>query len=237
MQIATEQVTRTRPEIELIDEHLALDGKHILELGCGKADLTRIIATTGQGRQVMALEVDEIQHALNKKITDLDNVEFRLAGAEDIPAADASFDLVFMFKSLHHVPPALMGKSLKEISRVLKPGGLAYISEPVFAGDFNEVMRLFHDEQTVRQAAFDTVKASVDSGRFELVDELFFNAPLHFDNFAAFEEQVIGATHTEFALSPKVHQQVKERFARHMGAQGADFLAPMRVDLLRKAET
>ena len=234
MQIATEQVTRTLREIEIIDEHLALNGKRILELGCGKAELTRSIATTGQGRQVMALEVDDIQHALNEKITDLDNVEFRLAGAEDIPAADASFDVVFMFKSLHHVPQALMGQSLKEISRVLKPGGLAYISEPVFAGDFNAVMRLFHDEQAVRQAAFDAVKASVDSGRLELVAELFFNAPLHFENFAAFEEQVIGATHTEFDLSSEVHQQVKDRFALHMGSQGADFLAPMRVDLLQR---
>ena len=89
MRIATEQVTRTCPEIDIVNEHLALDAKRILELGCGKAELTRLIAAGGHGRQVMALEVDEIQHALNKKITDLPNVECRLAGAQDIPASSA----------------------------------------------------------------------------------------------------------------------------------------------------
>ncbi len=237
MQIATEQVARTCPEIDIINEHLALDAKHILELGCGKAELTRLIATAGHDRRIMALEVDKIQHALNEKITDLPNVEFRLAGAQDIPAADASFDLVFMFKSLHHVPQALLGKSLDEIRRVLKPGGLAYISEPVFAGDFNDLMRLFHDEQAVRQAAFYALKAAVDSGRFALVAELFFNAPLHFENFAAFEEQVIGVTHTAHNLSPALYAEVKKRFAGHMDDQGADFLAPIRVDLLQKPVT
>jgi hypothetical protein len=51
-----------------------------------------------------------------------------------------------------------MDRSMREISRVLKPGGTVYISEPVFAGDFNEILRLFHGEQKVREAAFNTVK-------------------------------------------------------------------------------
>jgi ubiquinone/menaquinone biosynthesis C-methylase UbiE len=234
MQIAKEQVQRTCPEMDIIDECLALDGRRILELGCGRAELTRAIATAGHDRQVLALEVDEVQHALHQQITDLDNVEFRLAGAEDIPADDNSVDVVFMFKSLHHVPEELMAKSFDEISRVLSPGGYAYISEPVFAGDFNEILRLFHDEQYVRNAAFNAIRAAVDSGRFELADELFFNTPMHFENFSDFEEKVIGATHTDHQLSAELQEQVSSSFEKHMADDGANFVMPLRVDLLRK---
>lgn len=34
----------------------------------------------------------------------------------------------------------MMEASMQEIRRVLKQGGLVYISEPVFAGDFNEIL-------------------------------------------------------------------------------------------------
>jgi SAM-dependent methyltransferase len=234
MHIAQERVERVCPEMDIINECLELDGKQILELGCGRAELTRAIATSGHDREVLALEVDEVQHELHQQITDLNNVLFRLAGAENIPADDNSFDVVFMFKSLHHVPIELMAQSFNEISRVLKPGGYAYISEPVFAGDFNEILRLFHDEQSVREAAFNAIQQAIDSGRFELADELFFNSPIHFENFADFEDKVIGATHTDHQLSAELHKQVGLRFEQHMGPDGAHFAMPIRVDLLRK---
>ena len=82
-------------------------------------------------------------------------------------------DVVLMFKSLHHVPVDLMDQALREIRRVLKPDGLVYISEPLFAGEFNEILRLFHDEQKVREAAFSAVKKAVDAGLFRLVEEIF----------------------------------------------------------------
>jgi ubiquinone/menaquinone biosynthesis C-methylase UbiE len=234
MQIARQDATRTCPEMHIINEQLSLDGKTILELGCGTAELTRIIATAGSERRVLALEVDEMQHAENMKITDLDNVEFALAGAQEIPAAAGSVDLVFMFKSLHHVPESLMAQSFDEIARVLKPGGYAYISEPVFAGEFNEILRLFHDEQKVREAAFNATRSAVESGQFELVDQLFFNTPVHFADFSDFEHKVIGVSHTQHHLSEAVHELVKARFESNMGDTDARFSAPIRVDLLKK---
>jgi SAM-dependent methyltransferase len=234
VRIARTPIERTCPETDIINEYLDLDNKTILELGCGTAELTRVIATGGAGRQVLALEVDEIQHAANLKISDLHNVEFGLAGAQAIPAADNSIDVVFMFKSLHHVPGELLGQSFSEIARVLKPGGLAYISEPVFDGEFNEILRLFHDEQAVRESAFKATLAAIESGDFELIEQLFFNTPVRFENFADFERKVIGVSHTQHHLSPDVYKQVEARFATNMGADAADFVAPIRVDLLRK---
>ena len=234
MKIAVERIDVNCPESEIYNRLLALDGKHILELGCGGAEITRNIASAGAGRKITALEVDEIAHGKNLQITDLPNVTFGLAGAQDIPLEDEAVDVVFMFKSLHHVPLELMDPAMREIRRVLKPGGLAYISEPVFAGAFNEILRLFHDESKVREAAFNTVKKAVDEGLFKLVDETFFNSPMKFESFADFENRILKVTHTHHSLSEEVYDLVKQGFEGHVGDDGAHFLMPIRVDLLQR---
>jgi len=235
MKLAAETIDLSCPEAEIYQRLLALDGKHILELGCGSAAITRDIATSGTDRRITALEVDEIAHEKNLQTGDLPNVTFGLAGAEDIPLEDESVDVVLMFKSLHHVPVDLMDQALREIRRVLKPDGLVYISEPLFAGEFNEILRLFHDEQKVREAAFSAVKKAVDAGLFRLVEEIFFNSPMQFENFADFETRIIRATHTEHRLDEKLYSLVRQRFEAHVGDAGAHFLMPVRVDLLKKA--
>ena len=234
MRISIQHIDKTCPETEVYHELLDLDGKHILELGCGSAMITRDIATAGPDRKVTAYEVDEQAHQQNLKITDLPNVEFGLAGAQEIPLDDASVDVVFMFKSLHHVPLELMDQSLHEIHRVLRPGGKAYISEPVYAGDFNEILRLFHDERVVREAAFTAVKKAVDTGLFNLVEETFFKAPMQFADFTDYEERILGVTHTNHQLDDDLYQAVKQKFEQHMGNDGALFKMPIRVDLLEK---
>lgn len=234
MKIASEKIDVNCPEPEIYNRLLSLDNKHILELGCGSAQITRDIATSGTKRKITAFEVDEIAYEKNLQIKDLPNVTFGLSGAQEIPLQDESVDVVFMFKSLHHVPLQLMDASMQEIRRVLKPGGLAYISEPVFAGDFNEILRLFHDEQKVREAAFNTVKKAVDDGLFTLVEEIFFNSPMMFENFAEFENNIIKATHSNHVLDEKLYNTVKQRFEQYIGDDGAHFLMPIRVDLLQK---
>ncbi|HUW51356.1 MAG TPA: class I SAM-dependent methyltransferase [Sulfuricella sp.] len=223
-------------ERSIYERILPLEGAHVLELGCGKADKTRAIAQTGIA-SMTALEVDRIQHAKNLRITDLPKASFLLGGAEAIPATDEQFDIVFMFKSLHHVPLDMMDRAIAEIRRVLKPGGLAYLSEPVYAGDFNDILRMFHDEKAVREAAFAAIERAVQGGMFELVEQKFFSTPGHFDNFEQFEERILMVTHTHHQLAPGLYQAVKDKFMRRMTAQGADFINPVRVDLLRKKQT
>ena len=236
MKIAESHIDISCPESEIYEPLLALDGKHILELGCGSAQITRNIATTGSERKITALEVDQIAHDKNLQIKDLPNVTFGLAGAQAIPLPDESVDVALMFKSLHHVPLELMESSMQEIRRVLKPGALLYISEPIFAGEFNEILRLFHDEQKVREAAFNTVKKVVQDGLFELREEIFFNSPMCFESFAEFESNTINATHSHHSLDEALYQQVKQRFEKHLGDDGANFWMPMRVDLLQRPQ-
>lgn len=234
MQIHDPTVTDIVDEAEIYTDLLPLDGARVIELGCGAAAHTRAIAGTGRPASVLACEVDDIQHAANLEATDVpDTVTFARAGAEAIPSEDDSADVVVMFKSLHHVPVESMDAAMAEIARVLRPGGLAYISEPVYAGDFNEVLRLFHDEGEVRRKAFEAVQRAVDGGVLDLAGQRFFNTRNDFDDFADFEEKVLGVTHTEHNLSPELYEQVRETFEGFMGPDGARFVMPIRVDLLR----
>ena len=235
MRISDPEANLVANEADILDEFLHLNGATVLELGCGRAEKTRIVAQ--KSASVLALEVDEAQLAKNLSITDLPNVRFAHGGAEKIPAADSSFDIVLMFKSLHHVPTDLMGSAFSEIRRVLKPGGVAYISEPVYSGDFNEILKLFHDEKAVREAAFAAEEHEVLSGRLALVSQKFFLQPMNFVNFAQFQEQVLNVTHTEHKLSDETFEKVRSKFDAHMTQEGATFHMPIRVDLLRKPVT
>ena len=234
MKIADPTQTTLVNEVILMLDTLPFDGARVLELGCGKAEKTRALAETGLVAEILALEVDAIQHARNLQVTDLPNVRFAHGGAEAIPAEDNAFDIVIMLKSLHHVPVAHMDTALSEIARVLKPGGQAWISEPVFAGELNEIMRLFHDEKIVRETAFAAVCRAVENGRLSLKEERFFNTRSQFDNFEQFDARMNRVTHSNHSLSPELYREVQEKFAAHLTPQGATFLNPQRVDLLQK---
>ena len=205
----------------------------ILELGCGAADLSRKLLARYAGCEVTALEVDERQHAKNQLLP-AERLHFVQAGAQAIPFSAENFDLALMLKSLHHVPLDLLGQALSEVHRVLRPSGLLYISEPVFAGSLNEVMRLFHDEEKVRAAALEAVRAAVASGRWEQVSETFFDIPVHYRDFADFEQRMIAVTYADHRLDETVLKAVRARFEPHMSTDGARFQRPMRVNLLRR---
>ncbi len=235
MQINDTTAYRVMTEQDVIAAHLDLRDRQVLELGCGRAWMTRLLAREFHPARVVATEVDRVQHAKNLQITDLPGVQFRYGGAEHIDAEDGEFDTVLMFKSLHHVPRDLLDQALGEIHRVLRPGGVAYFSEPVYWGDFNAILSLFNDERRVRELAFDSLRRAVDEGRFTLQAEVFFQVPGTYDSWQAFEERFIHVTHTEHRIAPELYRRIQAAFMAHMTPNGAHFLKPHRVDILRRA--
>jgi len=57
---------------------------------------------------------------------------------------------------------------------------------------------------------------------------------MKFESFAEFENNTIKATHSNHMLDEKLYNLVKQRFEQHIGDDGAQFLMPIRVDLLQK---
>jgi len=236
LKLLEKNITQTINESYLI-ETLNLNNKKILELGCGNANMTKMIAQNGFDRQIIACEVDEIQHEKNLK-EEIENIEFILAGAEDIPLEDCSIDFVFMFKSFHHVPKNMMQKALSEIKRVLKPNGIAYISEPLFQGEQNELIRLFHDEEQVRIDAFEAIKEAVEKEEFKLFQEVFFQSEVTYESFEDFENKMMNVTYNDNNIDETLRKKVEEKYKSFGTKKCSDekltFLKPFRVDILQK---
>ena len=130
-------------ELDVLAALVPVAGRDIVELGCGAAKLARALLDRHPDTRVTGLEVDERQHAKNLA-TPQPGLQFVAAGAQSIPVADASFDAALMLKSLHHVPMPLLASALTEVARVLRPRGHLYVSEPVYDGPLNDVVRLFN---------------------------------------------------------------------------------------------
>ncbi len=222
-------------EIEFLRRLVPLEGARVVDLGCGNGDFARKLLSPGGAASVDAFEVDARQHAKNLQAPPLPGLSFHAGGAERIALADGSRDLVVMMKSLHHVPGALMDQAFAEIRRVLAPGGHLYISEPVYAGEFNDIVKLFHDEGAVRAEAQAALRRADGAKVLALVAEHEFMAPLFFRDFADFERRIIRVTHSDHSLSDSLLAEVRGKLEAHITPEGARFTRPMRIDLMRRA--
>ncbi len=223
-------------EIDLLAQLLPAPGPRVIELGCGSARMARQMLQRWPDMSYLGLEVDQVQHARN--LQDVPpRMRFEAAGAQDIPCADAQFDLALMLKSLHHVPVDLMDKALAEVARVLAPGGYLYVSEPVYAGPLNEVVRLYNDEGVVRaaaQAALDRALAAPNSLWREAAQQRF-ETPVKFADFDDFAQRMMYPSFANHQITPALRDQVAAAFAPHCTASGAHFVRPMHVRLLQRA--
>jgi SAM-dependent methyltransferase len=223
----------TGEELDVMNRILSFAGASVLELGCGAAWMLRRLASRYPDSRFVATEVDEVQHDKNLR-EPVANLEFRLEGAQAIGEPDASVDIVLMLKSLHHVPSALMGQAMNEITRVLKPGGVAYFSEPVYQGDFNALMSLIHDEKQVRELAFEAIRSLAGRDDMALQEQIFLNVPGCYESWEQFEARFLKVTHTRLNIDGARYEHIKTAFMKHLGDDGARFLKPHRIDVIRK---
>ena len=229
-----EQAGLVTDEAEFMQQVLPLAGARVVELGCGKADLARKLLQRRAVAQVTGFEVDARQHAANRQAPAVPGLRFVEGGAEATGLPDASCDGVVMLKSLHHVPLPELDRALDEIARILVPGGWLYVSEPVYAGDFNDIVKLFHDEGEVRAAAQEALHRAPSRGRLAWEREIVFDTPLHFRDFEDFDNRIVRVTHSDHSLSAELEREVRNRFERFMTPEGARFVRQMRIAILRR---
>ena len=221
-------------ELDVLAQLLPLERQRIIELGCGDARLVRALLRRWPSCRVAALETDRRQHAKNLE-SPQDGIVFVAAAAQAIPAPAAAFDIALMLKSLHHVPLDTMAAALDEIARVVRGGGHFYVSEPVYAGPLNDVMRLFHDEGRVRAAAQAALDAAAQGGAWRQVAERRFATPVRFGSFDDFERRMMRPTFADHQLDDALVARVRDAFAPHCDAGGsASFARPLHVRLLQR---
>lgn len=110
----------------MISEMLKLDleGKELLDMGCGTAVLA-ILAKMKGAKRVVGIDIDEwaYNNALeNTRLNHTTDIQIALGGAEQIPAF-GTFDIVFA-----NINRNILLNDIKSYASCLKPGGLLYMS-------------------------------------------------------------------------------------------------------------
>jgi SAM-dependent methyltransferase len=100
-------------------------GLRVLEIGCGMGTDGAQFAKAGANYTGIDLTDAAVELARKRfQVSGLKG-EFRVADAERLDFPDASFDLVYSHGVLHHTPD--IEAAVREIHRVLKPGGRAMV--------------------------------------------------------------------------------------------------------------
>lgn len=221
-------------ELEVLADLVPLQAQSLVELGCGSARLARELLSRYPRCQVTALEVDVAQHAKNLMKPQA-GLSFVAAGAQSVPFPDAWFDGAMMLKSLHHVPVDAMDQALNEVARVVRPGGFLYVSEPVYGGQMNELVRLYNDEGVVRQAAQAALDRAVAQGeRWNAEAERRFAQAVVFSSFDDFAQRMMYPSFADHQVTEALLHRVRAVFEPHCGVDGAHFVRPMHVRLLHR---
>jgi ubiquinone/menaquinone biosynthesis C-methylase UbiE len=122
------------------------EGGRVLEVGCGNGTGTRLIKKYFKPEEIEAVDLDlrmiEIAVRNNKD----PETRFRVADASKLPYPDNSFDAVFDYGIIHHIPN--WRDCLRELHRVTKPGGtliLEDLSKETFQTRFGRHFRKYVD--------------------------------------------------------------------------------------------
>ncbi|MGH9930987.1 MAG: class I SAM-dependent methyltransferase [Pyrinomonadaceae bacterium] len=106
------------------------EGQRVLEIGCGRGVGTEIIFERFGARQVDAIDLDsDMIEQARRRLSNYSPDQLRLLVGDvaAINADDATYDAVFDFGIVHHVPD--WQQAVSEISRVLRPGGRFFFEE------------------------------------------------------------------------------------------------------------
>lgn len=138
-------------------------GKDVLEYGCATGDVSHSLAPTA--KSVAGIDISQV--AIDKANENApENASFAVMNAEQMDFDDNSFDLLFGSGIVHHLD---VETCAKEVSRVLRPGGVALFWEPL---GHNVIINAYRgvtpearteDEHPLVKGDFDTMKTVFDT--------------------------------------------------------------------------
>ena len=135
----------------------------VLDVGCGSGWASRILAEYAFNGRVTGIDIsDEMIRVARESSRSLPNVDFEIASAEQLPFPDHEFTHAFSMESLYYYRN--IPKALREIHRVLKPGG-----------SFVAVVDLYWENEATHQW-IDTLKVPVELLSVDDYHSLFIDA-------------------------------------------------------------
>jgi ubiquinone/menaquinone biosynthesis C-methylase UbiE len=129
------------PDLTKIEEFVQLNGKTLLEIGCGDGRLTALLAD--KANAITAIDPDESRIETARR--NISGVNFLVGSGEKLDFADESFDIVLFGYSLHHQDCV---KALAEAIRVVRHDGQILIVEPAHDGEYSLLVSIFEKNES-----------------------------------------------------------------------------------------
>jgi SAM-dependent methyltransferase len=110
-------------------------GLSVLDCGCGPGSITLGIAARAAPAEVVGVDfgASQIERAAASATgAGVANLRFETADCYALPFADASFDRAFSHALMEHLRDPV--RALRELNRVLKPGGIIGVCSPDWGG-------------------------------------------------------------------------------------------------------
>jgi ubiquinone/menaquinone biosynthesis C-methylase UbiE len=117
---------------QLLEPAQLKSGESVLDVGCGSGSLALVAKhLVGPAGSVHGIDASDamIGRARRKAKKARADVTFESALAQSLPIPDARFDVVLSTVMLHHLPRKARHESVREMRRVLKPGGRLLVVE------------------------------------------------------------------------------------------------------------
>ena len=148
--VMRESVFKTR----LVREARIAPGQRVLDLGCGTATLTLLVERLHPDARVTGVDGDPkvLEIARRKAEATASRIVLERGLCYELPYPDASFDRVLSSLVLHHLTREQKLRTLREVARVLAPGGSLHVVDfgkpsTAFGG---QLLRLFERGENVR---------------------------------------------------------------------------------------
>lgn len=158
-----------RDRIAIVASWLSVNKKKILNIGFGSGNLEeKLLQNDGHdewhGIDISPVSVKEASKLYN-------NGKFRTGSVIDLPYNNSYFDSCALLEVLEHIKPSQTFIVLKEVSRVLKKGGILVISVPL-----NENLEQMASQGTnpnahIRVYTPELIKAELEIANFKIIKE------------------------------------------------------------------
>jgi len=220
-------------DLAVLERLVAPDGKDVVDVGCGAGALARELSA--RGARVTAVEISEQQLTAAIARDRGSGARYLIGRAQSLPIPDGRVDVAVFMRTLHHVPPADLTLALREARRVLRPGGVVYVAEPLAQGDYFTLTRLVEDELEARGAAQGALARAACAGLARTVT-VDYEVRLSVAGVVALRGRLVGADPARGPIFDARRAQLTAAFERlgEAGEQPGErcFVQPMRADVL-----
>jgi SAM-dependent methyltransferase len=140
-QVESPEADANRPWHDLLFRYIEardMAGTRVLEIGCGRGELAcRVMREPVTPRQYVAADFAQSALLLGRRRARRDGlggIQWAAADMQHLPLGDATFDAVISCETIEHLPDPV--QALREVHRVLAPGGRLFLTTPNYLGPF-----------------------------------------------------------------------------------------------------